>query len=313
MQGGHSHSHGHGHSHSSGDSGHGHTSHDHIAAPPALSHSHSADSHSHSYGHGHSHSPPPSARIDGQSHSHSHSNEEPGHSHSHDKHGPSHTHEDQGHGHSHSQESNGHSPSHEVHGHSHSHEDHSHSYSHSSVHSHPQSISSPTDFTAGNGAFGSRAHVRRHSRGPSLSIHAPADDGLDMPPIPTSKLTHLAVAEVQTPITPNYRFDHDEHLSTHHNSGHSHSSGNHEGHSHNMRGVFLHVMAVSLSWLIQPIMSLKVSLTGYPWLCGSHHIHPAHPILWLDRIRSDCVLVYRYHDCCECCTLGHGYWQDPCT
>lgn len=50
-----------------------------------------------------------------------------------------------------------------------------------------------------------------------------------------------------TPLTPNYKFGHDEHLSTHHNSTPSHShSAAHEGHSHNMRGVFLHVMAVSI-------------------------------------------------------------------
>jgi hypothetical protein len=46
------------------------------------------------------------------------------------------------------------------------------------------------------------------------------------------------------PITPNYHFGHDEHMAKHHNVGHTHSHA-HEGHSDNMRGVFLHVMAAS--------------------------------------------------------------------
>lgn len=71
-----------------------------------------------------------------------------------------------------------------------------------------------------------------HSRAPSLQIHAP--QGLGVP------------EGMQTPLTPGYSFVHDEHLEKHHHDhGHSHGHG-HEGHSHNMRGVFLHVMAVSL-------------------------------------------------------------------
>lgn len=57
-----------------------------------------------------------------------------------------------------------------------------------------------------------------------------------------------------TPLTPSYTFGHDEHYTQVHESkhvpnlrepstGHSHSQ---EGHSHNMRGVFLHVMAVCI-------------------------------------------------------------------
>lgn len=56
---------------------------------------------------------------------------------------------------------------------------------------------------------------------------------------------------VESPLTPNYRFGHDPHFEAHHTHGagpnlhdHSHEHHTHEGHSHNMRGVFLHVMAV---------------------------------------------------------------------
>ena len=66
-----------------------------------------------------------------------------------------------------------------------------------------------------------------------------------------------------SPLTPSYRFGHDQHFAQHHDHSkggngrhvhvpnlhdhsHSHShGGEHEGHSHNMRGVFLHVLAVS--------------------------------------------------------------------
>jgi zinc transporter 5/7 len=65
-----------------------------------------------------------------------------------------------------------------------------------------------------------------------------------------------------TPLTPNYTFGHDDHYTKVHESkhvpnlrepsgGHSHAQ---EGHSHNMRGVFLHVMAVSRAFV-----SIKIS------------------------------------------------------
>jgi hypothetical protein len=56
-----------------------------------------------------------------------------------------------------------------------------------------------------------------------------------------------------SPITPSYTFTHDEHYERHHNAesapnlhapAHAHAH-EHEGHSDNMRGVFLHVLAVS--------------------------------------------------------------------
>ena len=74
-------------------------------------------------------------------------------------------------------------------------------------------------------------------------------------------LLHPAHARLQgeadmapSPITPNYKFGHDDHYEHAHAHGsghapnlhdHSHAHGHaHEGHSDNMRGVFLHVMAV---------------------------------------------------------------------
>lgn len=73
-----------------------------------------------------------------------------------------------------------------------------------------------------------------------------------MPPSPSVDLQHLL-----SPITPRYTFGYDEHFKEHgsesehapnfHDHSHSHSQDEREGHSHNMRGVFLHVMAVR--WL----------------------------------------------------------------
>ena len=90
---------------------------------------------------------------------------------------------------------------------------------------------------------GSDGPAKRLSRGPSIRIHTAAEeDDAALSPTDLSHDPH----DVLTPITPSYRFVNDEHLTTHHHHGHTHSpSAHHEGHSHNMRGVFLHVMAVS--------------------------------------------------------------------
>ena len=64
---------------------------------------------------------------------------------------------------------------------------------------------------------------------------------------------------IPSPITPNYRFGQDDHYDKFHHSektpnlhDHTHAHDLHEGHSHNMRGVFLHVMAVG--YRIQPFI-----------------------------------------------------------
>lgn len=91
-----------------------------------------------------------------------------------------------------------------------------------------------------------REHQNRHTRNVSLA------------PVPsTSTGTHFLLppspdASASSPLTPSYQFGHDSHFAAHHHAAHvpnlhdhSHNHGHgHEGHSHNMRGVFLHVMAV---------------------------------------------------------------------
>ncbi|KAE9393476.1 cation efflux protein [Gymnopus androsaceus JB14] len=242
--GGHSHSHGHSH----GNEGHGHS---HIASPPT-----SAAVHSHS----HSHSPPPTSNTE-HSHSHSHehsshaasehSHEGGGHSHSHsavDNHSHSHS-SDQGHSHSHSVDDHCHSHS-DEHGHSHSHsvDDHSHSHSnnhseenHSHSHSHPHSNSLPTPLP--------EKQLKRNFLGPALHLND------DLMP--------------DSPLTPSYSFTHDEHYEKHHAEApapnlHNHSHApSHEGHSHNMRGVFLHVMADTLGSVGVIISTLLIQFYGW--------------------------------------------------
>ncbi len=83
---------------------------------------------------------------------------------------------------------------------------------------------------------------RNHNRrAPSLQLHDAARLGIE--------------GAVHSPMTPSYRFGVDEHFASHQHThlhghtpnlhDHSHVHGNREGHSHNMRGLFLHVMAVS--------------------------------------------------------------------
>ncbi|KAK7031345.1 J domain-containing protein [Favolaschia claudopus] len=249
--GGHSHSHGHshggGHSHSedhghSGHDDHGHShsltpshSHSHSHSPPtsplsAQPHSHSppltpSHSHSHSAEPSHqSHSPPPSP-LDTHSHSHS---PEPHHTHSHSP-PPEHSHSNHSHSHSHSHSSDVHFP--KQNGHAHNHED--------------RSKLAPADAKP----------TKRPFNGVSLQIYATTPD---------SPAFNLA-----TPITPNYQFGVDEHYNTHHEDDHvpnlhnpTHAAS-HEGHSHNMRGVFLHVMADTLGSVGVIISTLLIQFYGW--------------------------------------------------
>nr|VWO94625.1 MAP kinase pathway-interacting Ubc2 [Ganoderma boninense] len=74
-----------------------------------------------------------------------------------------------------------------------------------------------------------------------------------------------------SPITPNYKFGHDDHYDTHHSTGHapnlhdhSHVHGHaHEGHSDNMRGVFLHVMADTLGSVGVIVSTLLIQFYGW--------------------------------------------------
>ncbi|KAJ6624979.1 cation efflux family-domain-containing protein [Mycena sp. CBHHK59/15] len=269
--GGHSHSHGHSHGHSHSES-HGHSEHD----SPAISLNNDDHAHSHSSGHSHSHShsPPPSP-LSPQSHSHSpvlapsqshsHSSELP-HSHSHS---PPLT---QAHSHSHSPppsplgtHSHSHSPA-LPHAPSHSppSPEHSHGPSPQLNHSHSHSTESFPPIHNGHSHGESQptspveTNPKRHFDGASLHVDA-------KPP----SSPHLYLPEIGTPITPNYQFGHDEHYRTHHEDEHipnlhdpSHASS-HEGHSHNMRGVFLHVMADTLGSVGVIISTLLIQFYGW--------------------------------------------------
>jgi solute carrier family 30 (zinc transporter), member 5/7 len=235
---GHSHSHGHTHEHSSGHShSHGHT-------------------HEHSSGHSHTaHSPDSDIRHLEESHCHSH---EEVHSHTHD-HGHDHSRHNEGSNHDHG---HGHHHIHQPIGHSRNGQTHSQPMAHSPhIDGDPPSVKieePPVDPT-----LSVNRQKRRSFPGPALQIGAAGD-------IPTSKsqiIAHLSPAvakslssassgNAMSPITPSYHFGHDEHYETHHHDAHvpnlhdhSHVHEHHEGHSHNMRGVFLHVMAVRSSLL----------------------------------------------------------------
>ncbi|TFK39380.1 cation efflux family-domain-containing protein [Crucibulum laeve] len=262
--GGHSHSHG--HSHSSGNGHAAHAGHS-IALAPAHSHSHNEE-HSHSHApapapnrshshasspistHAHSHSHSPLA-----SHSHSHSEPEP---HSPQPHSPEHC-DDHNHSHSH------------VESHSHSHEEsHSHSptKSHSHSHSHSEHSSSPEDhhslaspsLTRPNIHSRSGSLTLGHKRPPSIHIHEAHDEHHNHQHSPSSPDIHKL--DIMTPLTPSYSFVHDDHLENHHDHP-IHTPSAHEGHSHNMRGVFLHVMADTLGSVGVIISTLLIQFYGW--------------------------------------------------
>ncbi|KII85771.1 hypothetical protein PLICRDRAFT_44173 [Plicaturopsis crispa FD-325 SS-3] len=266
--GGHSHSHG--HSHTETHSPHSdHSEHSHVHHEDHNhSHSHSEPEHQHPIPQHHSHS-----HSHDESHLHSHSQPDPSsHSHSHDDHG--HSHDDHGHSH------DDHGHSHEDHGHSHGGHDDPHIHHapeplHSHSHNHDGAAHDPGSPDKG---------PKRHFRGPSLLIHAPDgshhghshDHHDDHPPLATpSRLLAPHIAETMSPITPSYRFGHDDHYEAHHTSSHApnlhapnlhdhaaHEHG-HEGHSHNMRGVFLHVMADTLGSVGVIISTLLIQFYGW--------------------------------------------------
>ncbi|TFY72318.1 hypothetical protein EVG20_g690 [Dentipellis fragilis] len=171
----------------------------------------------------------------------------------------------------------GHSHGHHHHSHDHSHEgtDHSsHGHHHGSDCQHSDGTDSSTDYSGHDQgtmkaipANGPPAH--RHSRGPSLQIDAhmgsPGGCQLGIP-------KHLdSIGDMASPLTPNYRFGEDQHFANHqhaqhtpnlHDHSHVHSHS-HEGHSHNMRGVFLHVMADTLGSVGVIISTLLIQFYGW--------------------------------------------------
>ncbi|KAF9078123.1 cation efflux family-domain-containing protein [Rhodocollybia butyracea] len=226
--GGHHHGHSHSHGHSHGGEGHGHS---HTpSAPVSAIHSHS---------HSHSSSPPDQAHSGEHSHSHSlplesgrsHSHSEVDHSHS-SSHSDSHSHSHDDHSHTHSSG---------EHAHSHGPENHTHSNSHSDNHTHAHHHVNPSSLVP-------EKQIKRNFLGPALRVN----DDL----IPDS------------PLTPSYSFTHDEHYQVYHAApapnlhNHSHAPS-HEGHSHNMRGVFLHVLADTLGSVGVIISTLLIQFYGW--------------------------------------------------
>lgn len=189
--------------------------------------------HSHGHGHGHGHDTDPSHSHDEAHHTHSHQHSPPespphhAHSHDHSEQNSEHAHCDND-GHTHT-----HSPT--------------HSHSHSSTHSHSHSP---------NGDHAPAVH-KKHKPEPRRPQHLILKDEHEMG---------------QSPITPNYRFGfEDPHYTAHHlhsahlpnandPATHAHS---HEGHSHNMRGVFLHVMADTLGSVGVIISTLLIQFYGW--------------------------------------------------
>ncbi|KAI1796562.1 cation efflux protein [Ganoderma leucocontextum] len=241
-------------------------------------HHHGGHSHSHSHGHDHGHSHGSSAPPTPISASHNH-----GHDDSYDlSHSDDHNHEhsdscDHPHSHSHTVtcDENSHltqtSSLPSAHSHSHSHatshipsEPHSHSHS-SLEHDHSHSVNHADD-----------AHPPLTPTGSAPGLH-PRHQSLEIKVDPPSHLhLHPAHARLQaegaiSPLTPNYKFGHDDHFETHHSSGHApnlhdHSHVHdhaHEGHSDNMRGVFLHVMADTLGSVGVIVSTLLIQFYGW--------------------------------------------------
>ncbi|KAI0763754.1 cation efflux protein [Trametes elegans] len=254
-------------------------------------HHHGGHSHSHSHGHSHGPAAPadPLAAVHDHSHSHIHDDEqEHGH-----KHGHEHEHEHE-HSHTHSHAAGDECADHDHdHSHSHSHPHAhtspplgTHSHSHLHTHSHAPEIDTPLpSLTRPSGL---------HSRHQSLEIKIDVPSAPSSPPLsPSSAHSHshshapspaharLAHDGGLSPITPNYKFGHDEHFATHHqhahgpddgadehtpnlhDHSHTHEHAAHEGHSHNMRGVFLHVMADTLGSVGVIVSTLLIQLYGW--------------------------------------------------
>ncbi|KAJ3481156.1 hypothetical protein NLI96_g7856 [Meripilus lineatus] len=83
---------------------------------------------------------------------------------------------------------------------------------------------------------------------------------------PQNLVDHLRISDqhLDSPVTPSYTFDHDEHLEHHHGPSPGHQDTHmHEGHSHNMRGVFLHVMADTLGSVGVIVSTILIQFYGW--------------------------------------------------
>ena len=83
---------------------------------------------------------------------------------------------------------------------------------------------------------------------------------------PTDKSADISSASpsaLVSPLTPSYSFTHDQHIAQHHPEIHNHHRHSDEGHSHNMRGVFLHVLADTLGSVGVILSTLLIRYYGW--------------------------------------------------
>ncbi|CAE6418021.1 unnamed protein product [Rhizoctonia solani] len=247
--GGHHHGHSHGghsHGHSHGGPSHSSSSHSHSKTGGDHGHSHGHDDHGHSHGHDdHAH--------DDHGHSHGRRESAPtvvvngvnGHGHGHDD-CDDHSHDGE-HGHSHG---GGHGHSHDHHGHS---QNGDHGHSHDTDHGHSHDSHNGHSHTGNDGHGLAPLHVpprnSTSSPGPLLSPTLPFMPANMRSPSPP-------------PVAPSYSYysnTHDDHGNGTHNHDHDHGHGQ----SHNMRGVFLHVMADTLGSVGVIISTLLIQWYGW--------------------------------------------------
>jgi zinc transporter 5/7 len=247
--------------------------------------------HSHSHGHGHS-------NDGGHGHGHSHSSHGNHHNdHSHAQGHPrlDHKHRDPNHGH---ELDNGHQ--HDCENHGHGHEDGRVGSSLSRNTTHQLDISDRTTTVKATPMvvmcvpctevprFTSFApQDNSHSHGPSYSpaISRKVPEPLKINPQPYLDVPDAASSGVSlpsnepaenianaspptpfdafTPLTPSYSFTHDTHLAQHHPEIHTRHGQSDEGHSHNMRGVFLHVLADTLGSVGVILSTLLIRYYGW--------------------------------------------------
>ncbi|KAF7430574.1 putative zinc transporter msc2 [Pleurotus ostreatus] len=135
-------------------------------------------------------------------------------------------------------------------------------------------------------AMGGHHHPRSHTHSSRQSDHASKThrrhDSEKRRPPPLQGLVDLSAPESllspispigrvdQSPVTPQYHFGADDHYQKHHQNdtpnlnNHNHAPDHsHEGHSHNMRGVFLHVMADTLGSVGVIISTLLIQFYGW--------------------------------------------------
>ncbi|KAG8731132.1 putative zinc transporter msc2 [Ceratobasidium sp. 423] len=235
-------------------------------------HSHSGHSHGHSHGGGHSHSSSSHSHSGGGDHGLSHGRDDHGHSHGYDDHGHSHGrresaptvvvngvnghgHGDDGdHGHSHNGD-HGHSHNDDL---GHSHADHGHSHNGDHGHSHNDDHGHSHDEAGG--------HVHSHdghSHG-LAPLHVPPRNSISSPGPLLSPTLPFMPANMRSPspplVAPSYSYYSNAHNES---AGGAHNHDHEHGQSHNMRGVFLHVMADTLGSVGVIISTLLIQWYGW--------------------------------------------------